>query len=185
MKTKSNFVLYYAAALCIIILSGCNPDSKLLESINEYESKNTNSFFPTGKFIFDENVSDMHVGKITIDMLKQLQNEELITLTVNANEGSKYAVEIGLTDKGKQYAKESGNKNVYIVTLYNCKAGKILEKQLNEDAKAGSCVYSLLYNEVTPFGKIMNGAEPGKVYKEKNRQTLKKIDGTWQVETFG
>lgn len=182
MKTKKNYLIFGVLTLCsLFFLAGCDSDKKLRESLNEYVNMNHNQFFLTGKFVFDENVTDMNFGKITIDMLSGLQDEGLITYTVLENQGSIHEVDVKITEEGMKYAKKAEG-NVYSVSLHTEKVDKILEKEFNEDTGMGVCYYSTVYDEVTPFGKIMMGIKSGDVSKEKNDRRVKKIDGVWQAE---
>lgn len=182
MKAKKNYLIFGVVTLCsLFFLVGCDSDGKLRESLNEYEKDMKHQFFLTGKFVFDENVTDVNLGKITIDMLSSLQDEGLITYTVLENQGSIHAVDVTITDEGLKYAKKADG-NVYSVSMNTEKIDKILEKEFNEDTGIGICYYSTIYDEVTPFGKIMMGIKHGDVSREKTNRTVKKIDGVWQAE---
>lgn len=175
-------ILFNAMLLIAVFLTvSCSSDTKLRESLNEYDNGMTNQFFPTGKFVFDENVIDMNVGKLTIELLDNLQDKGLITYTVLENQGSIHEVDLKITEEGLKYAKKVED-NVYIIKLYNCKVDKILKKEFNEETGIGICYYSLVYDEVTPFGEILKNIKSGDVHKENTNRTVKKIDGTWQAE---
>lgn len=176
---KSFFMVMMSFALTLV---GCSSDTKLRESLNEYVNGMTNKFFLTGRFVFDENVIDPNLGKITIEMLYNLQEEGLIKYTVIENQGSIHEVDLSLTDKGMKYAKNTDDEHVFIVRLYNEKVGDIIEKDFNEEYGVGRCYFSTVYDEVTPFGKIMDGIKSGDVSKAKRDEKVKKIDGQWQAE---
>ncbi len=182
MKTTKNYLVFGVLTLCsLFFLAGCNSDGKLRESLNEYVNDMKHQYFPSGKFVFDENVKDMNFGKITIEMLSGLRDEGLITYTVLENQGSIYAVDVNITEEGLKYAKKV-DENLYSVSLHTEKIDKILKKEFNEDTGIGSCHYSTVYDEVTPFGKIIMGIKSGDVCNEKTNKTVKKIDGVWQAE---
>ena len=182
MKTTKNYLIFGVLTLCsLFFLAGCDSDGKLRESLNEYVNMNHSQFFLTGKFVFDENVTDMNLGKITIDMLSSLRDEGLITYTVLENQGSIHEVDVKLTEEGMKYAKNVEG-NVYSVHLHTEKVDKILEKKINEETGRGICYYSTVYDEVTPFGKIIMGIKSGDVSKKKADEKVKKIDGVWQAE---
>ena len=182
MKTTKNYLIFGVLTLCsLFFLAGCDSDGKLRESLNEYVNMNHSQFFLTGKFVFDENVTDMNLGKITIDMLSSLRDEGLITYTVLESQGSIHEVDVKLTEEGMKYA-EKAEGNVYSVRLHTEKVDKILEKEFNEDTGTGICYYSTVYDKVTPFGKIMMGTKSGDVSQKKIERRGKKIDGVWQAE---
>ena len=67
----------------------------------------------------------------------------LITYTVLENQGSIHEVDVKMTEEGLKYADKTDD-NVYIVTLYTCKVGEILEKEFMEEYGKGNVVI-LLY----------------------------------------
>lgn len=167
--------------LAVFLTVSCSSDTKLRESLNEYVNVSTHQLFPTGKIVFDENVIDAGFGKITIELLGQLQDEGLITYTVLENQGSIHEVDVKMTEEGLKYADKTDD-NVYIVTLYTCKVGEILEKEFMEEYGKGKCSYSTVYDKVTPFGKILKGIKPGDVCDKKMEERVEKIDGVWQAK---
>ena len=59
MKTTKNYLVFGVLTLCsLFFLAGCNSDGKLRESLNEYVNDMKHQYFPSGKFVFDENVKD-------------------------------------------------------------------------------------------------------------------------------
>ena len=99
-RSTKNYLIFGVLTLCsLFFLAGCDSDGKLRESLNEYVNMNHSQFFLTGKFVFDENVTDMNLGKITIDMLSSLRDEGLITYTVLESQGSIHEVDVKLTEE--------------------------------------------------------------------------------------
>ena len=55
--------------LAVFLLSVVVRTRSCEKVLNEYVNVSTHRLFPTGKFVFDENVIDAGFGKITIELL--------------------------------------------------------------------------------------------------------------------
>jgi len=127
--------------------------------------------------------------EITIEQLQELEKKGVLTLEIKQQEGKKSQVCVELTPKGEKLLDSDQTLDMGGITLvqvktYSVKPGKITKIEYFEEYGKGTCYYSILYNEVTPFGEILKGAKPGKVQMDDKMDLRKNKQGEWETYTI-
>lgn len=149
------------------------------------------AYLPIGDVTFDESATIKYgsLGERNLKMKQflALQEEGLITVEQKERVGGIYRILVDLTPEGAKYLKGvpvmQGSVAFVPMRGANKKVGKVIRKEYYGES-TGFAFYTIVLNNITPFGKILEDFKEGDLANDNESMKLfKDKEGKWKPYT--